>query len=101
MTDKSDTLDRLVAAGAPAIAEPYFYRIAFTEAGDLSVQLRERRKLFGSDLISRRTVTPNADRPDDTLTAVVVALCDMVGAAERARRLHALLGDHGTAAVTA
>ena len=101
MTDKTNTLAPLVAAGAPEIAEPNFYRIAFTETGDLNVELRERRKLFGSDLIARRTVTPNAARPDDTLTAVVVALSDMVGDAERARRVHELLGDHSAAEVTA
>jgi len=101
MTDKSDTLARLAAAGAPEIAEPHFYRVAFTEAGDLSVELRERRKLFGSDRIARRTVTPNAAAPADTLGAVVEALRDMVGAAERARTIHALLGDHAAPAVTA
>lgn len=101
MTDKTNTLDRLVAAGAPAIAEPNFYRVAFTEAGDLSVELRQRRKLFGSDRLARRTVTPNAAAPGDTLGAVVEALRDMVGDAERARAIHSLLGDHGTPAVTA
>jgi hypothetical protein len=42
------TYERLVAAGAPAIREPYFYRITETNEGNLRIQVRKQLPRFGS-----------------------------------------------------
>lgn len=53
----ANSYELLVAAGAPAIVEPLFYRI-YQEygTGTIVVEVRERRQYKGSDLKARRKV---------------------------------------------
>jgi len=54
----ANTYERLVAAGAPAIVEPEFYRIKpdFYNDGALVVEVRKRKPYNGSDLLISKTV---------------------------------------------
>lgn len=54
----ANTYEKLVAAGAPAIVEPLFYRISENPIdGDLTVEIRERKPYKGSTLKAKQTVS--------------------------------------------
>jgi hypothetical protein len=88
------TYDRLVAAGAPALTEPRFYRITSPEDGVLSVQLRERLPRLGSRVLGRRRVSAAALNAEDVLPAVVGALREIVAAQIPDDTIGDLLGDY-------
>jgi hypothetical protein len=88
----------LVAAGAPELPEGWFYRIKDDSMGCLEVEVRERRKRFGSRRLSAALVRedePNGQR------AVVSACRNAVrhleaqkDHARRYRQASLFLGDH-------
>jgi len=92
--DNTNTMDRLVAAGAPEVVEPHFYRIAHTEEQNLAVELRVRRKRFGSDRVGRLVVAVNPNRPEEVLGNVVDALTAIHAEAARAHSITSLIGEH-------
>lgn len=51
-------LDRIVAAGAPAVTEPRFYRLSETDAGGIRVELRELQPYGGSRLLAADETPP-------------------------------------------
>lgn len=55
----ANTYEKLIAAGAPAIVEPLFYRISESPIGDrdLTVEIRERKPYKGSTLKAKSTVS--------------------------------------------
>lgn len=77
----ANTYEKLVAAGAPAIVEPLFYRL-YEElvGGNIVVEVRERRQYKGSDLKARLTVSTNgvpalvAERVAEAATEAVMEL---------------------------
>ena len=81
------TYDRLVAAGAPKIAEPLFYRITEELGGQLRVQLRRRNARFGSTYLGSEYVF-RSDVEEGALEAAVVSALTKVVA--RYRRDEAL-----------
>ncbi|WVX87898.1 hypothetical protein SEA_BERRIE_47 [Arthrobacter phage Berrie] len=52
-----NTYEKLVAAGAPAIVEPLFYRLYQDHTGAIVVEVRERRPYKGSNLKASRKVS--------------------------------------------
>jgi hypothetical protein len=92
------SMAQLVAAGAPELPEGWFYRVGSDGFGGLEVEVRERRKRFGSRQHSRALV--REDEPDG-LTAVVAACRHAVRLMEveielrrRLRGAAEYLGDH-------
>jgi hypothetical protein len=53
----ANTYEKIVAAGAPAIVEPLFYRIFELHDQTLVVEIRERRPYKGSTLKAKATVS--------------------------------------------
>ncbi|MEU1074319.1 MULTISPECIES: hypothetical protein [unclassified Streptomyces] len=87
----------LVAAGAPELPDGWFYRVC-SNGFCLEVQIRERRKRFGSRLHETAYVREDAD---DGLMAVVGACCLAMVLLEesatyrrRARSALQYVGDH-------
>jgi hypothetical protein len=69
----STTYERLVEAGAPDLAEPYFYRIRETGTGEhIEIQLRRKNPKFGSlELGKRGYVHIASTAPDQVLPQLV------------------------------
>ncbi|WGH21405.1 hypothetical protein SEA_EMOTION_56 [Arthrobacter phage Emotion] len=88
--------ERLVAAGAPEVPEPYFLRIRESEMGyaALEVQLRQRLPYGGSERIASRTVYYEGAR--DVLEGTVEAIRYLVDKyVDLPEWVPALVGDHG------
>ena len=98
MTTSTDTYDRLIALGAPRVAEPRFYRIKLTDAGLIRVELRERRKRFGSDLLAWHQFDPRLIAADQVAAATASACVEIVARVGQAEPIHELLGDLRAAA---
>jgi len=94
----TDTFDRLVRLGAPRIAEPRLYRIKLTDAGLIRVELRERRKRFGSDLLAWHQFDPRLIAADQVAAATASACVEVVARVGQAEPIHELLGDLRAAA---
>lgn len=101
MNTSTDTFDRLVALGAPAIAEPRFYRIKLTDAGLVRVELRERGRTFGSELLAATEVDTRRMSPASVPDAVVGACVTVVTQASSAEVVDGMLGDFGAEEVAA
>lgn len=98
----ANTYERLVAAGAPAIVEPEFYRIkpdAYND-GALVVEVRKRKPYRGSELLIRKTAYGQTD--EDLLFHVVEACKQAVGELRLKDAMSELSGDYssGVAAIT-
>jgi len=98
VTTSTNTYDRLIALGAPRIAEPRFYRIKLTDAGLIRVELRERRKRFGSDLLAWHQFDPRHMAADRVAGYTAMTCVDIVARVGQAEPIHALLGDVRAAA---
>ncbi|MFB7919382.1 hypothetical protein [Streptomyces sp. NPDC056061] len=92
------SMAELVAAGAPELPEGWFYRVKDDGMGYLEVEVRERRKRFGSRLLI--TALVREDEPNGR-RAVAVACCRAVARideerehARRLRQASQLIGDH-------
>jgi hypothetical protein len=90
----ANTYEALVAAGAPEIVEPQFYRIKRDGYSDnaLLVEVRERRPYKGSDLLIRKTVYVETD--DAVLAEVVEACKQAVGEIRLKAMVETIVGDH-------
>lgn len=89
------TYDRLVAAGAPPLAEPLFYRVKFDNDDDLVAEVRETRQRFGSDRLAARYIEVRALQPDQVLPALVEALQAAVGDIRRRELVADFVGEFG------
>jgi hypothetical protein len=88
------TFDRLVAAGAPRIHEPYSYRITEPFSGALKVVLRKDRPLGGTEFVASYTIDVDGLDPEAVLPAVVAA-CRAVVAERDAREVaETLVGEY-------
>lgn len=88
----ANTYERLVAAGAPAIVEPRFYRIHENYKGGLRVEVRERNPRQGSVCLAHREIEKG--RPSDVLADVVQAFQDLVEDLDLKDVVADLRGDH-------
>jgi len=90
----ANTYERLVAAGAPAIVEPEFYRIKRDGYSDnaLLVEVHKRRPYKGSDLLVRKTVYVETDV--QVLHEVVEACKQAVGEIRLKEMVETIVGDH-------
>ncbi|MGO4251269.1 hypothetical protein AB4Y81_03290 [Paenarthrobacter sp. TAF1] len=88
------TYEALVAAGAPAIVEPEFYRIKRDGYSDnaLLVEVRKRRSYNGSDLLIRKTVYVETD--EAVISEVVAACKQAVGEVRLKEMVETIVGDH-------
>lgn len=77
----SDLYDRLLAAGAPRVEEPRFFRIRIDECSParLTVSLRERGPGLASRLLARAYTEHH---PADPTTATVDAMWEALDAAD-------------------
>ncbi|AYN57765.1 hypothetical protein PBI_DRMANHATTAN_45 [Arthrobacter phage DrManhattan] len=87
----ANTYEKLVAAGAPAIVEPLFYRVAQAHTGAIIVELRERLPYKGSNLKARRTVSLNG-LPSEIPARVADAATECVMEHEAAVAVASLVG---------
>lgn len=94
----SDLYDRLLAAGAPRVEEPLFWRINTNGHGGLVVELRERTPKYGMPSVIRGSSCTNnyPQRPDE---AVVSAMWRAKACADSDAELNGYIGDHSTAPV--
>ncbi|UYL87649.1 hypothetical protein SEA_VRESIDENCE_45 [Arthrobacter phage VResidence] len=92
----SNTYEKLVNAGAPAIVEPLFYRVSENSVnGSIIVEVRERLPYKGSNLKARRIVSSR--RPAELLENVVEAMTEAVEEMEFKTGLASLTGEHSSA----
>jgi hypothetical protein len=96
------TMDQLLLAGAPKLPEGMFYRVTPTGTGSLKVQIRERRKRFGSRAVDD-AYTYVYPSEHETSNAAIAAGCDRANnhriAAVRRRAMYrqaavSFIGDH-------
>lgn len=92
------SMSALVAAGAPELPEGWFYRVSSDGFVGLKVEVRERRKRFGSRAVDYAYV--RSDEPDG-LTAIVASCCHVVKRIDEAdqdrrnrRNAAKFIGDH-------
>jgi hypothetical protein len=92
------SMAELVEAGAPELPEGWFYRVKDDGMGFLEVEVRERRKRFGSRVLS--TAIVREDDPNGRRAVVAAchrAVSHLDANREHARRLRQaslFLGDH-------
>ncbi|WIC90202.1 hypothetical protein SEA_VROOMVROOM_52 [Arthrobacter phage VroomVroom] len=84
--------DRLVAAGAPAITEPHFYRISETHTGTVRVELRIRNTYKGSTLLGQEEIRPHG--ASEVVQEVVEALTELVDRHLLKEAVNELIGEH-------
>jgi hypothetical protein len=89
----ANTYEKFVAAGAPAITEPLFYRV-HEDYGtkNVIVEVRERLPYTGSNLKARRTVYTR--RAAELLEEVVSAMTEAVEEVNFKAGLSGILGEH-------
>jgi hypothetical protein len=94
-------MEQLLLAGAPELPGGMFYRITPTGMGSLKVQIRERRKRFGSRAVDD-AYTYVYPSHHETADAAIVAGCERannhrIGASRRRamyRQAVTFIGDH-------
>jgi hypothetical protein len=92
------SMAQLVEAGAPELPDGWFYRVVPDGFVGLKVEVRERRKRFGSRVVDYAYV--RSDEPDG-LTAIVASCCHAVKRIDEAdqdrrnrRDASKYIGDH-------
>lgn len=93
----ANTYEKLVAAGAPEIVEPRFYRIAEDyRNGELIVEVRERLPYKGSKLLASDRVNPLG--ASNVLEDVVETLGELVDLIDLNEAKAAVTGEFGPGA---
>jgi hypothetical protein len=89
----SNSYEKFVAAGAPAITEPLFYRVHedYTTK-NIIVEVRERLPYKGSNLKAKRTVYTR--RAAELLTEVIEAMTEAVEEVNFKAGLAGIVGEH-------
>jgi len=90
----SNSYEKFVAAGAPAIVEPLFYRVWESTNGSIVVEVRERLAYRGSTLRAKRTVGNR--RASELLENVVEAMTEAVEEHHFKSGLADLVGVHSS-----
>lgn len=90
----ANSYEKFVAAGAPAIVEPRFYRVYENVGGSIVVEVRERLAYRGSTLKAKRTVSSR--RAAELLENVVEAMREAVEEADFKAGLADLVGTHSS-----
>lgn len=89
--------DRLVAAGAPEIIEPHFYRISETLNGAVRVELRKRNTYNGSTVLGSEEIRPHG--ASEVVSEVVEALTELVDRYLLNEAVHELIGEHAPSTI--
>ncbi|QNO12703.1 hypothetical protein SEA_SNEK_43 [Arthrobacter phage Snek] len=90
----ANAYEKLVAAGAPAIVEPLFYRISENPLNNYVIlEIREREPYRGSKLKIRKQIRPGAD----LAVRVAEAAQDAYDEIQYQDELAALVGEHSSA----
>jgi hypothetical protein len=88
------TFDRLVAAGAPRIHEPYSYRIEEPSPGSLKIILRRDLARGGTGRVASKSIDVSTLEPAAVLPAVVAACRAVVAQHEAELAAYGLVGEY-------